>query len=238
MLPYCHNVAKLLLLVRLSFCRIVLHEGSVSTFSTLVTPWSSYIAMFIEEERVECEQTFNVLCGLGDLEEIFIKHLEQMGLCYNSTSSIYFVLDAPPCTALRSVEQNTTPITTSIVVTYNTCPEYCEDLWDLGIAGLIAGDQVLPNLTSAFWHAAVGLRYRVTPSKGTCLTLSERRALRKLADGLDNRQIAEQLALSHQRVKTVLSEVYAKLGLYSHREAMLYYWNLYSAGRLSEINES
>lgn len=175
---------------------------------------------------MECEQAFNVLCSFLDLKEIFINHLEQMGLCYNSSSPIYFVLDAPPGIALRSVEQNTTPVTTSIVVTYNTCPEYCEDLWDLGIVGLIASEQVSSYLDSAFWHAVLGWRYRVTPANSSCLTVSERKALRKLADGLDNRHIAEELVLSHQRVKTVLTDVYVKLGLRDHREAMLYYWGL------------
>lgn len=50
------------------------------------------------------------------------------------------------------------------------------------------------------------------------LTESERRVAALVADGLSNPEIAEQLVVSRETVKTHLANIFAKLGVTSRRE--------------------
>lgn len=60
------------------------------------------------------------------------------------------------------------------------------------------------------------------------LTDQERRILELLADGLTNRQIAEQMYLAEKTVKNYVSNLLAKMGMQRRTEAAVY------AARLSE----
>nr|AIH14745.1 LuxR family two-component transcriptional regulator [Hapalosiphon welwitschii UH IC-52-3]AIH14789.1 LuxR family two-component transcriptional regulator [Westiella intricata UH HT-29-1] len=54
------------------------------------------------------------------------------------------------------------------------------------------------------------------------LTQREQQILRMIARGLDNACIANELSLGHQTVRNYISQIYAKLGLSSRTEAVLW----------------
>jgi DNA-binding NarL/FixJ family response regulator len=54
------------------------------------------------------------------------------------------------------------------------------------------------------------------------LTAQERRILALLADGLTNRQIADELFLAEKTVKNYVSNLLAKLGMHRRTEAAVY----------------
>ncbi|MCP6760225.1 MAG: response regulator transcription factor [Fischerella sp. CENA71] len=54
------------------------------------------------------------------------------------------------------------------------------------------------------------------------LTQREQQILRMMARGLDNACIANELSLGHQTVRNYISQIYAKLGLSSRTEAVLW----------------
>ena len=60
------------------------------------------------------------------------------------------------------------------------------------------------------------------------LTGQERRILELLADGLTNRQIADEMFLAEKTVKNYMSSLLSKLGMHRRTEAAVY------AARLSD----
>lgn len=64
-----------------------------------------------------------------------------------------------------------------------------------------------------------GSRNRRTPPSIDLLTEREREILKLIADGLDNRGIAERLFLAEQSVKNRISDIYAKLGVHDRINA-------------------
>ncbi len=58
------------------------------------------------------------------------------------------------------------------------------------------------------------------------LTEQERRILALIADGMTNRQIAEQVHLAEKTVKNYVSNVLAKLGMHRRTEAAVFYTQL------------
>jgi len=96
-----------------------------------------------------------------------------------------------------------------------------------GIRRVAAGHSLLdPAVTNR-----VLARLRAAPEEDerfADLTAQERRILELLADGLTNRQIAEQMYLAEKTVKNYVSNVLAKLGMQRRTEAAVY------AARLAE----
>lgn len=169
---------------------------------------------------------FALHCGVPAIAETLVAQLQTRGLRYDPQAPVAVVLDLPRGYALHSLEQGAF-LQRLVVVTWSLCPAYWEDLWDLGPMALVVGDGVALDLNEALACAARGERYRLTPGGGTALTPVERRALRLLAEGRSNEQIAEQLHLQVQSVKNTLRSVYGKLGVRNRGDALLYYWDIW-----------
>jgi two-component system, NarL family, response regulator DevR len=96
-----------------------------------------------------------------------------------------------------------------------------------GIRRVAAGQSLLdPSVTKRVLE-----RLRAAPEEDerlAGLTEQERKILALLADGLTNRQIAEQLYLAEKTVKNYVSNLLAKLGMHRRTEAAVY------AARLAE----
>ena len=69
---------------------------------------------------------------------------------------------------------------------------------------------------------AASLKRRALAGPPTVLTPREMEVLRYLAQGLGNKQIATRLGLSARTVQTHLTRIFAKLGVTSRTEAVLY----------------
>ncbi len=124
-----------------------------------------------------------------------------------------------------------------IIVTWNPCPEYLDDLWDLKPNILILGDGILLNLSNAINWARQKTRLRITPSNSSELSPNERRILRLVAYNYSNKDISEKLSLEYQTIKNTLSAIYQKIGVSNRVEATLYYWGIWSLISRNEWKE-
>ncbi len=99
------------------------------------------------------------------------------------------------------------------------------DLVD-GVRRVSRGESLLdPSLTTRVLER---LRHPRAPDELAGLTDQERRILDLIAEGMTNRQIAEQLFLAEKTVKNYVSNLLAKLGMSRRSEAAAY------SARLSE----
>lgn len=184
-----------------------------------------------KDEPLSDSVAFTIVCGSPELARLFARELKHKGFRDDPDASIYILLDAPHRFALDFFEKTRFPDTRRlsqrfIAVTSAVCPEYLEDLWDMGLAGLLAGGSLEYDLPKLIISVASGEQYRITTVPTTVLSLCERQVLRLLADGLKNEQIAERLSRSYQGVKNVVGHIFQKLHLNSREEAILYYWSV------------
>ncbi len=184
-------------------------------------------------------RTLSVLCGIPHLIELTQSKLSSLGFYTSSSASTKLVLDFPVGYGLGALQWLENDREQLIMVTWNPCKEYVEDLWDLEPSALLAG-QVLQkqNLTEALSEVmdrvSNGERYRLTPGPSTPLTRCERLVLRRVAAGCSNRYVAQQLHVEEQTVKNTLRSVYKKLGICNHTQAALYYWGIVAEFRGGE----
>jgi DNA-binding NarL/FixJ family response regulator len=176
--------------------------------------------------------SFSVLAGTPTVAHGPREDLRSAGLNVHDNATHKLILDLPRSYAMRTVESMRRDEPKIIVATWNPCPEHAEDLWDQGIGALVSGDVLLrrgigETVVEIVTHLAKGQRYRMTPGPGTELTPGQRTALRLAVRGLDNGEIAEELCVGRQHVKSTLSTVYQALGVRNHVGAALYYWGIW-----------
>jgi DNA-binding NarL/FixJ family response regulator len=110
-----------------------------------------------------------------------------------------------------------------VVHSFNPCPEYLDDLWQLGPCVLLNGPQVQATLDWALERAANEQRYRQPARFTSSLIPSERVLLRYLPGGLSNKHIAKRLKLSDRTVRNRLVDIGEKLGLENRTQIAMYY---------------
>lgn len=92
------------------------------------------------------------------------------------------------------------------------------------ITAIARGEMVLsPSVTPAVFDAlrrAPGIANDASETGIGSLTAREREVLNLLARGLSNRDIAEELVITHKTVKNHLSRIYEKIGAGSRAEAI------------------
>lgn len=115
----------------------------------------------------------------------------------------------------------------SIVVTDSPCPEYWEDLWEMGPQVLLVGGTLLAQIQDALEQAARGESFKRTPAAQSQLSISERKILRLCAAGLDTDAIALKLDIKRHTARNYLSQIFEKLSLTSRVEISLYYWGMW-----------
>jgi DNA-binding CsgD family transcriptional regulator len=158
----------------------------------------------------------------------------QAGYGVDARASIKLVVDAPVGFALAWLEQSAFLGLQVIVTTVNCCPEYVEDLWDGEPRALLAGQSLTRQLADAMESIARGERYRLAPGAPTVLTPSERLALRYVARGWSNADIARRLGLKERTIMNTLTSVYGKLAVDSRAAAILYYWGVWRMAQPSD----
>ena len=176
-------------------------------------------------------RALSVLCGIAHLTETTQNKLSSLGFCIDPGASMKLVLDFPSAYGFSILEELKDNQTQLIVVTWNPCQEYMEDLWDLEPDALLAGETLQKqNLVLALSEVMDRISnhepYRLTPGPPTVLTQRERLALRYVARGWQNKRIARWIYVEEQTVKNLLRAVYRKLGVRNHVEAALYYWGM------------
>ncbi len=152
--------------------------------------------------------------------------LARQGFTYDPDAPIMLIFNIPRGFALHVLESLQRKDRRIIVVTWSFSPEYCEDLWDFQLDGLIVGDGMTLEIATAITQVSQGARYRLTPARQTPLNQSERRILRLLARGYSNQQIAQQCSMQLQTIKNMVASIYRKLQLKNRSQAVLHYWGI------------
>lgn len=141
------------------------------------------------------------------------------------------IIDGPVGFAFQAVTPERAH--TSIVLTQNTCPEYLDDLWHLGLLGLVVQWDTVEQLASLLRRMETHQRVRVTPPAPSALTGAERGLLRLVARGLSNKEIARELGIANQTVQNGLTRVFQKLAVDGRIGALQYYWGLNASAAIS-----
>jgi DNA-binding NarL/FixJ family response regulator len=110
-----------------------------------------------------------------------------------------------------------------VVHSLNPCPEYLDDLWQLGPCVLLSGPQPQSTLDWALARAANGQHYRQPARFTSSLIPSERILMRYLPSGLSNKHIAKRLKLSDRTVRNRLVDIGEKLTLDNRTQIAMYY---------------
>ncbi len=110
-----------------------------------------------------------------------------------------------------------------VVQSFNPCPEYLDDVWQLEPCVLLSGPQPQATLNWALERAVTGQRYRQPAHFTSSLIPSERVLLRYLPSGLSNKHIAKRLKLSDRTVRNRLVDIGEKLGLENRTQIAMYY---------------
>lgn len=171
--------------------------------------------------------SFSVVCGASSISRGYVDYLKQQGFSHDLNATLVLLLDVPRGIALQRMEAVGTATHHVVVVTWSTCAEYWEDLWDLRPHILIVDDGLPAAVAQALRDAERGLRYRRILDYSVTLQPSERRILRLVAQGLTNREIAVCLSTSLQTVKNSLTILYQKLRVSDRSQAILYYWGIW-----------
>jgi NarL family two-component system response regulator LiaR len=125
------------------------------------------------------------------------------------------------------------PSTAVVALTAHDEEAYVVAMLDAGASGYLSkasrGQQVVQAVRAAAsgemifsGSVAASLKRRALVGPSTVLTPREMEVLRYLAQGLGNKQIATRLGLSARTVQTHLTRIFAKLGVTSRTEAVLY----------------
>lgn len=146
-------------------------------------------------------------------------------------------MPGPPATeTVRFLHAQSTPIHIVILTAYRD-QAAVRELVRLGVSGYILKDDEPEAVAVAIRHVAgggtwfspqvmavlsQGLSRATSETETLHLTGRERQLLELVGRGWDNKRIASELSLSEQTVRNYLSVVYAKLGVSSRAEAVVW----------------
>jgi DNA-binding NarL/FixJ family response regulator len=144
-------------------------------------------------------------------------------------------MPGPPPVGTVAFLREYCPATRVLVLTAHDDDAYVQGLLSAGVAGYILKDEVPEALLQAICGVAEGgtwfsqaiaakLARAVThgPTNHPAFTEREQELLQALEQGRDNAQIAASLYLSEQTVRNYLSRLYAKLGVRSRADAIIW----------------
>src|SRR5687767_12767158 len=83
---------------------------------------------------------FAIYCGATTIQNLIIRDLEQRGYRHNRFADIALILELPYPFAWWVTERLAAIGDRAIVVTWNSCPEYWDTLWDMGPCALLDGE--------------------------------------------------------------------------------------------------
>lgn len=150
------------------------------------------------------------------------KHGEVLIEELDLSSPAHLILDAPWGYALFRLALCPSP---KLVLTGNVSPHYLRDLLDFKPEGLLAKPASPDEVRQALMSVAQGERFYQGPSLNDkeSLTICERQALRLVAFGLENSQVARQLQVSEKTIANRITNIREKLNLQNRVEISMYY---------------
>ena len=113
-----------------------------------------------------------------------------------------------------------------VLYTWDAAPEFVRAAADIGVSGVVLKSRSAEALVDAVLRVASGQRVGFddvetdgVPTRAVELSDRESEVLALIAKGLTNGQIADELYLSIETVKTYVKRLYAKLDVHNRAQA-------------------
>lgn len=176
----------------------------------------------------------NIICQHAILHTQATQTLQLEGFTVNSNADITLIVDSFHGNALLTLEFQRHP--NPIVMTSNPCGEYQADLLEFGAKAVVSP---IGNNTELFRaiHAVAKLApFHSSLPKSSSLTPTERRVLRLIANGQENKEIARALGSSDNTVRNQvtivldkISSTHPNLRLENRTQLALFYWGMWQS---------
>ena len=187
-------------------------------------------------------RSINLICQHASLYNQAKQTLKLEGFTVNENAGMTLIVDSFHGNALLTLEfqQPSNPI----VMTSNPCGEYQADLLEFGAKAIVSP---VGNNTVLFQaiHAVAKLEpFRSVLPTLAQLTPTERRILRLIANGLENKEIARALGSCDSTVRNQVSVVLNKISsthpelkLENRTHLALYFWGMWQSlmGRMTIV---
>ena len=216
----------------ISFSADLLHNGGMSPTRIILADDHEIVRAGLRNALLEMPDVKIVTeVGTGpDLIEALIQHPIDLLIVDVAMP------DFEPIGAVRQIKAQY-PALKVLVVSAHADEAYLVGLLDVGVDGYHLKDQPLADLHLAVQRVLTGDRWisgplverllhhrsvNSAPTIASPLTRRQRELLRLLAQGNDNRKIAQTTGLSVKTVENHLTRLYRSLGVYSRSEALSY----------------
>jgi DNA-binding CsgD family transcriptional regulator len=178
--------------------------------------------------------SINVICQHAILHAQAKQTLQLEGFTVTENAEITVIVDSFHGNALLTLEFQRLP--NPIVMTSNPCSEYQADLLEFGAKAVVSPVGNNTKLFQAIQAVAKLEPFQNNLPESSNLTPAERRILRLIANGLENKEIAKTLGSSdstiRNQVTTVLSKIsstHPNLRLENRTQLALFYWGLWES---------
>jgi DNA-binding NarL/FixJ family response regulator len=154
------------------------------------------------------------------------KTLQTAGFREHARGALRLMIDAPTTWVLTQFARAEINPSDWVILTDSRCPEYLEDLWEWQPRALLDSEAPLVELTRQLVRIASGESFNTTSRQTSRLTRTERRVLQSIAFGMEHKEIAAVMGVAVSTIKTHQRNLYRKLELKRHRDALFYYLDL------------
>jgi DNA-binding NarL/FixJ family response regulator len=178
--------------------------------------------------------SINVICQHAILHAQATQTLQLEGFSITDNAQITLIVDSFHGNALLTLEFQRYP--NPIVMTSNPCSEYQADLLEFGAKAVVSPIGNNNTLFQAI-HAVAKLEpFHSTLPKSSNLTPTERRVLRLIANGQENKEIARTIGSGDNTVRNQVSTILSKISsthqdlkLENRTHLALFYWGMWQS---------
>lgn len=178
------------------------------------------------------QPTINLICQHAILHDQARQFLQTNGFAISHDAAITIIVDSFHGNALLTLEfQRHSNV---IVMTSNPCHEYQTDLLEFGAKAVVSPVGNNTTLFQAIQAVAKLEPFQSVLPSSAQLTATERRILRLIANGLENKEIARTVgscdSTIRNQVTVVLSKIsstHPELRLENRTQLALFYWGMW-----------
>jgi DNA-binding NarL/FixJ family response regulator len=174
-----------------------------------------------------------IVCQAPEMRRHLETHFQRNGFDLCATADITILVDQPLGSALTHLEREGAH-PNLLVTTENQCSAYWQAILEFTPRGFLVGRSDPRDLELAVQVLARDGRMHRYPPLELNLPKRERRVLRLVASGLENKRIAKALGLSDRVVARYLDDVFGKvraahpeLNIENRTQLALWFWGIW-----------
>ncbi len=154
-----------------------------------------------------------VICHSAHFSKMLHKELLSYGLSISDSAEHIILVESSLSTASTELENPDIDPSKVIVFTPNPCPEYWDDIINMGVLGLVVNGLTEDMILAAVKALSTKQALKHMPQgKQTALTIQEREVLRLVARSFSNKVIGDIVRKSGNTIGNNISIILEKLG--------------------------